>query len=403
MGNKISSPLCVTANNQSVYLVAYDKDKTDGNLVLLRSNPFPTSLKSAKWELLAQKPAKEVFDNAHWNPNGYKCAASNDGTFMILAMASSGTGEYQYYEGAVADTSSNGWEVVKFGASICLWVEPCEGHLLATPAGSSASFMLVVQRLNMGAIATGTNRTLNFLTYKTGTNLLMEHPTDFDFQRSSNRGDNFEFLGNQFVHLSFALAGEGNTTNYSNTTITSRLFDLDAQGLPNPTLQVSNAALTNLQCALDSRGTLSGTSNGVLYFNLSYDRHRQERTLYSWDGHGALNKMQNFKSISHEQYSFTPVPASEGNASWFVILAEHKQNEVGLFGLEMSLPEKGFWQSVKPAEVSAKGLSSALSTGGHCWHCRWISGPCGHCRLCCPSLAPSSQEQELQYGDVQYR
>ncbi|KAG0036936.1 hypothetical protein BGZ82_003419 [Podila clonocystis] len=68
--------------------------------------------------------------------------------------------------------------------------------------------------------------------------------------------------------------------------------------------------------------------------------------LYSWDGSGALNEIQDFSVINRHQFSFTPVPASEGNASWSVILADY-----------------GDYDMDKPAKVSAKGLPSDLSTG----------------------------------------
>ncbi|KAG0012145.1 hypothetical protein BGZ81_001744 [Podila clonocystis] len=360
MGNKISRTLCVAANNQSVYLAAYDKGKTDGNLVLLRSNPFPTSLKSATWELLAKQPAKEIFSEGSLDPNNYNCAASNDGAFMILLRELPSTKAYRDFIGAVVDTSSNGWEMFKFGTSICL--ESCWGLLLAMPAGSSASFMLVVRY--QGGYATDTNRTLSFLTYKTGTNHFMEQQTAFDVQRStnSNKGDNFEFLGNQFVQLSFAWP-EGNTSNVYNTTITTTLFDLNTQGLPDPTRQSNNATMTNLRCLVDKDGSSSGTSNSVLYFVCKFSApYLNQHTLYSWDGRGDLHTIREFQGILI-QHSFTPVPASEGNASWSVVLAG-SDVDLGLFGLGISGPETGYWQSDKSAKVSAKGLPSDLSTGG---------------------------------------
>ncbi|KAG0036505.1 hypothetical protein BGZ82_004132 [Podila clonocystis] len=234
---------------------------TDGNLVLLFSNPFPTSFKSAKWELLAKLPAKEIFSNANLDPNNYSCAASKDGAFMILSREPPSTESIKIFIVAVADTSSNGWEMVKFSTGICLQEESCWGQLLATPAGSSAPFMLVVQHLR--EYVTDTNRTLNFLTYMTGINHFMEQPTAFDVQRSNKRGDNFEFLGNQFGQLYFAWP-EGNTTIVDNTTITTTLFDLDTQGLPDPTRQSNNATMTNLRCPVENNGSLSG--NSVLYF-----------------------------------------------------------------------------------------------------------------------------------------
>ncbi|KAG0060529.1 hypothetical protein BGZ92_006694, partial [Podila epicladia] len=138
---------------------------------------------------------------------------------------------------------------------------------------------------------------------------------------SNKRGDNFEFLGNQFVQLSFAWP-EGNTTDIYNTTITSQLFDLDAQGLPDPT------------------------------------RRFTESTLYSWDGRGALNKIQDFEGRA---YSYTPVPAREGSESWSVVLADYGKSDIGLFGLG-GFPKAAYWQSSKPAKVSAMGPPADLST-----------------------------------------
>ncbi|KAG0338226.1 hypothetical protein BG005_003834 [Podila minutissima] len=84
-----------------------------------------------------------------------------------------------------------------------------------------------------------------------------------------------------------------------------------------------------------------------------------EHTLYSWDGRGALNEIRDFKGITREQFSFTPVPASEGNALWPVILADYNNFDMGLFGLGISWPE-----TITGTKVLANGLPSDLSTGG---------------------------------------
>ncbi|KAG0086201.1 hypothetical protein BGZ92_008320 [Podila epicladia] len=271
MGNTISSPLCVAANNQSVYLAAYDKGMTDGNLVLLRSNPFPTSLESAKWELLAKQPAREIFYNPTLNPNSYMCAATDDGAFMILSDEYHSDEKYGDFTGAILDAStSNEWETVKFAKGLCLQRESCSAQLLATPAGHSDRFTLIVQ--HAGGEATESNRTLTFLTHKTGINLFVEQPTAFDVQ---------------------------------------------------------------------------------------FNKH----TLYSWDGRGALNKIRDFKHIGGMDFSYTPVPAREGNESWSVVLADYDNFDMGLFGLG-GLPKTAYWQSNKPAKVSATGLPADLSTGG---------------------------------------
>ncbi|KAG0078493.1 hypothetical protein BGZ93_003445, partial [Podila epicladia] len=280
------------------------------------------------WELLAKQPAREIFYNPTLNPNSYMCAATDDGAFMILSDEYHSDEKYGDFTGAILDAStSNEWETVKFAKGLCL---QRESTLEERPR-------------------------LTFLTHKTGINLFVEQPTAFDVQRSNKRGDNFEFLGNQFVQLSFAWP-EGNTTNVYNTTITSQLFDLDSQGLPDPTRQVSNATLTNLECSMENRGTHSGTSNGILYF---FNKH----TLYSWDGRGALNKIRDFKHIGGMDFSYTPVPAREGNESWSVVLADYDNFDMGLFGLG-GLPKTAYWQSNKPAKVSATGLPADLSTGG---------------------------------------
>ncbi|KAF9898879.1 hypothetical protein EC991_010153 [Linnemannia zychae] len=348
MGNKISSPLCVASNNQSVYLAAYDKDQTDGDLVLLRSNSFPASLESIEWELLAKQAAKTIFSDATLNPNYYECAVSNNGAFMILSRQSHSREMYRDFVGAVVDTSSVGWKMVKFDKELCLQQELCEGQLLATPAGSSSPFMLVVQRRLEDA--TDRNRTLNFLTYDTtGTGRLMEQLIVFNNPWPRMRGDNFEFLGNQFIQLSFAYEGFNSIDDYDtsinlhNTTITSTLFNLDTQGLPNMTKQFNNATLTN--------------------YIKNYYGH-VEHMMYSWDGRSGLKEVRNFNNVGGEQFSFTPVPASEGDAQWSVVIAEHGNFELGLFGLGIGGSDAGYWQSNKPAKVSAKGLPSDLSGGG---------------------------------------
>ncbi|KAG0015464.1 hypothetical protein BGZ81_011652, partial [Podila clonocystis] len=86
------------------------------------------------------------------------------------------------------------------------------------------------------------------------------------------------------------------------------------------------------------------------------DAYHNRHTLYSWDGCGDLHTIREFQGITSE-HSFTPVSASEGNASWSVALADYDV-DLGLFGLGIS------WQSDKPAKVLAKGLPPDLSTGG---------------------------------------
>ncbi|KAF9168509.1 hypothetical protein DFQ26_006668 [Actinomortierella ambigua] len=143
----IHSVLCIAADEQYLYAVAFEYGQADGDIVLLRSPSYPDSLSSNKWDIV--KRGANDFIPSTERIHHY-CAASR-GAFLILS--DSNETENERFRGFLYDPVSTKGEFQKVHAgSICEDEDWCQASVLVVPRSSPPRFSMFYYHESFDAI-----------------------------------------------------------------------------------------------------------------------------------------------------------------------------------------------------------------------------------------------------------
>ncbi|KAF9158149.1 hypothetical protein DFQ26_007943 [Actinomortierella ambigua] len=358
---------CVAANKDSLFAVAFDDGKKTGNLVLVKSDPYPTSLDSAKWHLLTSKSTKEISFPISEYPDDVRCAAGDDGSFMLLVRGQGPVdgSAVRNFHAVFYDPSSGstGWSEVKSTSTLCDSDASCWNALLQVP-GSSPSQYKVVYTQDGPKIPS--NGTVSFARLDRASHSIHAEKSAIQVLDGATQ---VAYLNNQMVFLA---------TNRSSSTSHILSYDLDEDHLPILSQAVANIAVPLEQyCEAFFNFQQNGHGgDGQWYFfcdpagkHLDKFGEPSKQYIFRTDGRTGVTKFggefDTFIPSSPDVYSALPVPSRGTPPSWALIHKVHGESggEYGLFGLQLGEKMVPQWESNKAASLSADGLDNGLSGG----------------------------------------
>ncbi|KAG0240936.1 hypothetical protein BGW41_006504 [Actinomortierella wolfii] len=333
----IDTPLCVAANNHSIYVASFSSiyDNSHGTPILsiYSSQQFPPALSSIQWKREVASYINHTMFNIDsiLEDGSYLCAVDDIGSFMILTESPTNrTGEIPTakVQGLLFNKPSNPNKTDSNGLSEnsyarvsmdsiypCITVWPCDSHLYALPAtpGSPSNFGFVTYSTISGFFFGTLERTAKKINIQVSSPI---PPVDGVSDWTA-----FGYNNNQLAAV-------------SPLDVKARTISLDARGQP-----VAGAAINKLAASVVSgygiaeRGFMADV-NGRSYFSCSSRSKDGQYAMFSIEAN-SVSKVAEFPERKDGMVKgIVPVPNHSGNAPTWALA--YKSRRGSLYSLVLS-------------------------------------------------------------------